>query len=501
MSDLLLGIDVGTYSTKGVLVDLNGTILKSHVVQHTMDIPQPGWAEQDADKVWWHDLVEVCEVLLDGSPYSGEDVGGVACSAIGPCMLPIDKYGKPLRPALLYGVDTRASKEIEFLNEKLGEDAIFEFSGMSLSSQAVGPKILWMKNNEPELWSQVDHITTASSYLVYRLTGEKVIDKHTASHYMPLIDIHALEWSDRFAEDIVDLNKLPRMAWSDELAGQVSAVAAQQTGLKAGTPVAVGAVDALSEGISVGVTKPGDLMIMYGSTAYFIMVLNEPQPDPRVWTVAGAYDGQYNLDAGMATTGSLTRWFRDELAQELPEDSAYQTLFDRAESIAPGSNGLLVLPYFSGERTPINDPDARGIIAGLTLSHSRNHMYRAVLESVAYGIRHNVETFNEIGAVKRVVAVGGGAKGSTWLQIVSDVTGVPQLVPEKTIGASYGDAFLAGLANGSLKRSDIDDWVTIERIIEPDKSKFDKYNGLYDQYKSLYEQTKQTMHYLAGIQS
>ena len=501
MSDLLLGIDVGTYSTKGVLVDLEGTILKSHVVQHTMDIPQPGWAEQDADKVWWHDVVEVCHSLLDGSPYSGSDVGGVACSAIGPCMLPIDKHGKPLRPALLYGVDTRASKEIEFLNEKLGEDAIFEFSGMSLSSQAVGPKILWMKNNEPELWSQVDYITTASSYLVYKLTGEKVIDKHTASHCMPLIDINTLEWSDRFSQDIVDLDKLPRMAWSDDLAGEVSAQAAQQTGLKEGTPVAVGAVDALSEGISVGVTQPGDLMIMYGSTAYFIMVLNEPQPDPRIWTVAGAYDGQYNLDAGMATTGSLTRWFRDELAQELPEESAYQTLFDQAESIAPGSNGLLVLPYFSGERTPINDPDARGIIAGLTLSHSRDHIYRAVLESVAYGIRHNVETFNEIGAVKRVVAVGGGVQGSTWLQIVSDVTGISQLVPEKTIGASYGDAFLAGLANSSLKRNDINDWVTIDRVIEPDKSKFDKYNGLYDQYKLLYEQTKQTMHHLAGIQS
>ncbi|KAA3648067.1 MAG: sugar kinase [Chloroflexi bacterium] len=498
MGDLLLGIDVGTYSTKGVLVEPNGNILKSHVVQHKMDIPKPGWAEQDADKVWWHDFVEVCRALLDGAPYSGDDVGGVACSAIGPCMLPLDKAGKPLRPGILYGVDTRAREEIDILNKEFGEEAIFKFSGMNLSSQAVGPKILWMKNNEPELWKQVDYITTASSYLVYRLTGEKVIDKHTASHYMPLIDINTLEWSDKFSQGIVDLDKLPRMQWSDELAGEVSASAAEETGLKEGTAVAVGAVDALSEGISVGVVQPGDLMIMYGSTAYFIMVTNEPQPDPRVWTVAGAYEGQYNLDAGMATTGSLTRWFRDELAQELPDETAYKTLFERAEKIQPGSNGLLVLPYFSGERTPINDPDARGIIIGLTLSHSRNHIYRAVLEGVAFGIRHNLETFKEMGAnVERIVAVGGGTQSSTWLQIVSDVLGLPHIVPEKTIGASYGDAFLAGLAKGTLKRDDIEEWVAIKQTIEPDKKKYDVYNGLYGEYRSLYGQTKKTMHYLA----
>ena len=499
MGELLLGVDVGTYSTKGVLVAPNGTILKSHVVPHKMDIPRPGWAEQDADKIWWQDFIEVCQAMLDGSPFSGADVGGVACSAIGPCMLPLDKAGNPLRPGILYGVDTRASVEIEWLNHELGEESIFQFSGMSLSSQAVGPKILWMKNNEPELWSKIDHITTASSYLVYRLTGEKIMDRHTASHYMPLVDIQTLEWSDKFSQQIISLDKLPRLAWSDELAGEVSAAGSQQTGLQVGTPVAVGSVDALCEGISAGVVQPGDLMIMYGSTAYFIMVLEEPLPDPRVWTVAGAYAGQYNLDAGMATTGSLTRWFRDELAQELPEETAYATLFDQVDELTPGSSGLLVLPYFSGERTPINDPDARGVIAGLTLSHTRNHLFRAVLESVAYGIRHNIETFNEMGAsVQRVTAVGGGTQSATWLQIVSDVLGISQIIPEKTIGASYGDAFLAGLANGTLKRSDIEEWVVIKETISPDLQTFDVYDGLYRQYKSLYGQTRETMHFLAA---
>lgn len=498
MSDLLLGIDVGTYSSKGVLVEPDGHVLKTHVVEHTMDIPRPGWAEQDADAVWWGDTVRICRALLDGSPYRGEDVGGVALSAIGPCVLPLDAAGRPLRPGILYGVDTRAGAEIDYLNRQLGPETIFAFSGMALSSQAAGPKILWIKNNEPEIWRQVDHLTTASSYLIYRLTGEKVMDRHTASHYMPLVDIARLEWSDRFAGEIVGLDRLPRMGWSDEPAGRVSAAGAAETGLQAGTPVAVGAVDALSEGISVGVVQPGDLMIMYGSTAFFILVLDAPAPDERMWTVGGAFAGQYNLAAGMATTGSLTRWFRDELAAGLPEETAYATLFAEAETVEPGAGGLLMLPYFSGERTPINDPHARGVIAGLTLAHKRKHLYRAVLESVAYGIRHNIDAFRAIGAaVKRVVAVGGGTQSTAWLQIVSDVAGISQTVPALTIGASYGDAFLAGLAAGILQPGDLATWVKPGLEIAPDAASQQRYEPLYADYLKLYEGTREIVHRLA----
>jgi xylulokinase len=498
MSGLLLGIDVGTYSSKGVLVEADGTVLKTHVVEHKMDIPQQGWAEQDADDVWWADVVSICNMLLDGSPYSGDDISGVALSAIGPCVLPMDAAGKALRPGILYGVDTRASEEIIYLNKKIGEETIYGFSGMTLSSQAAGPKILWIKNNEPDIWKKTTHLTTASSYLVYKMTGEKVMDRHTASHYMPLMDINTLEWSDRFSNEIASTEKLPRLAWSDEIAGQVSKAGARETGVKEGTPVAVGAVDALSEGISVGVTQPGDLMIMYGSTAFFILVLDNPVPDERMWTVGGAFNGQYNLAAGMATTGSLTRWFRDELAAELPEETAYQTLFDGAAEIEPGANGLIMLPYFSGERTPINDPKARGVIAGLTLSHSRKHLYRAVLEGVAYGIRHNIETFQSIGApVQRIVAVGGGTKSKTWLQIVSDVVGIEQEIPAQTIGASYGDAFLAGLATGMLKKEDLNTWVKPDAVIRPNKELRQRYNSLYENYLDLYTQNREIIHRLA----
>jgi xylulokinase len=464
-----------------------------------MDIPHPGWAEQDANAIWWGDVVKICQALLDGSPYRGEDVGGLAMSAIGPCMLPLDNTGEPLRPGILYGIDTRASQEINELNNLLGEQTVFDFCGMAFTSQAIGPKILWMKNNEPELWKQVEHITTASSYLVYKLTGEKVIDRHTASHFMPLMDIHKLEWSERFAGKLFAIRKLPRLAWSDEIAGFVNHQGARETGLKAGTPVAVGAVDALSEAISVGVVSPGDMMIMYGSTTFFLLILEAPVPDQRLWTVAGAFSPQYGLAAGMATTGSLTRWFRDQLARDLPEESAYDALFAQVEGIETGSGGLIILPYFSGERTPINDPRARGIIAGLTLAHKREHLYRAVLEGIAYGICHNIETFNSIGAkVTRVVAVGGGTKSNTWLQIVSDVTGISQIIPQLTIGASYGDAFLAGMAAGILNMDDLQQWVKPARRIVPDKDNNQVYRQYYGDYLLLYSQTQDIVHRLAS---
>jgi xylulokinase len=499
MGNLLLGIDVGTYSSKGVLVEPDGNVLQSFVTEHGMDVPHPGWAEQNADKIWWADVVKICQVLLNGNPYSGADVGAVAVSAIGPCVLPLDKKGNPLRPGILYGVDTRASAEIQHLNQKLNEETIYDFSGMKLSSQAAGPKILWIKNNEPEIWKQTTHVTSASSYLVFRLTGQKVMDRHTASHYMPLVDIKNLEWSERFANEIIDPDKLPRLAWSDELAGFVNKKAAEQTGLNEGTPVAVGAVDALSEAISVGAVNPGDLMIMYGSTAFFILVLNQPVPDPRMWTVAGAFDGQYNLAAGMATTGSLTRWFRDELAQDLVPSQAYEKLFKDAENIEPGAGGLLLLPYFSGERTPINDPDARGIIAGLSLAHTRSHIFRAILEGIGFGIRHNIDTFNEIGAgVKRVVAVGGGTKSKKWMEIVSSITGITQIIPELTIGASYGDAFLAGMATGKLSISNLNEWVKIKTEISPNQKYQNFYHSLYDDYLALYKQNRNLLHHLVS---
>jgi xylulokinase len=498
MAELLLGIDVGTYSSKGVLVTPSGEVLRKAVVQHGVSFPHPGWAEQDADSVWWSDTALLCHHLLDGAPYAGSDVAAVGVSAIGPCLLPLDSRGRPLRPGILYGVDTRASIEIRILTERWGAESIFDFSRMHLTSQAIGPKILWLRRNEPTVWEQTAFLTTASSYLVQRLTGEHVIDHHTAAHYMPLYDPVALGWSERFSEGITDLDLLPRPGWSCDLAGGVTAKAASETGLVPGTPVTIGTVDALSEAVSVNVVQPGDLMIMYGSSTFFILVTDRPRPHPLTWTLPGAFEGQHTTAAGMATSGSITRWFRDELARDLPDETAYLELFREASEVGAGSSGLLVLPYFNGERTPINDPSARGAIIGLSLHHTRAHVFRAVLEGVAYGIRHNIETLSDgVGVAERIVAVGGGTTGDTWLQIVSDAIGREQEVPRTTLGASYGDAFLAGLAVGIVERGDLKDWADGSHVVRPTETARATYDAGYRQYRELYTATAGIMHELS----
>lgn len=505
--ELLLGVDAGTYSSKAVLATPDGEVLASETVEHDLSLPRPGWAEHDADAIWWGDFVTLTKRLLAGR-YSGEDIGGIAVSAIGACVLPVSEQGKPLRPGILYGIDTRATAEIAWLNQEFGEEALFDLGGMALTSQAIGPKILWMRRNEPEVYARAHKFLTASSYMLLRLTGEWVIDRHTASYFNPLINISTMEWDGRFAAPIVDLDRLPALRWSDEVIGQVSAAAAAETGLRPGTPVAAGSVDAASEAISVGVVEPGDMMVMYGTTMFFIQVTAGPAPDPRMWATAYLFPGLYDITGGMATSGALTRWFRDQLGgKEMAEEAAgganaYEALGQLAAESPPGANGVVCLPYFSGERTPINDPLARGMFAGLTLSTTRGDLYRSVLEGTAFGVRHNLETMTAMGAPpKRLVAVGGGARNPLWLQIVSDATRTMQYVPERTIGASLGDAFLAGLATGIVPDQSAlgRDWVKIATNIEPQEDVSCIYDEYYDVYLRMYQHTVDEAHDLARL--
>jgi xylulokinase len=505
--ELLLGVDIGTYSSKGVLCAPNGEVLAEATIEHGLSLPRPGWAEHDADVIWWGELVELTRKLLGGR-FSGEDVGAVAVSAIGACVLPVDARGQPLRQGILYGIDTRAPEEIAWLNEHFGEEPMFELGGMALTSQAIGPKILWIKRREPEVYAAAHMFLGSSSYMIHRLTGEYVMDFHTASYYNPLFDLRNLRWEPRFAGPIVELDRLPNLMWSDQIAGLVTPAAAAETGLKAGTPVTAGTIDAAAEAVSVGVVEPGDMMVMYGTTMFFIHVTSDPVPDPRMWATAFALPGRYSIDGGMSTTGALTRWFRDNLGgEEMAAEArgganAYTALAETAGGIPPGAEGLICLPYFAGERTPINDPDARGVFAGLTLSHTKAHLYRASLEGTAYGVRHNLETMSAMGAPpRRLVAVGGGAKNPLWLQIVSDVSGLPQDVPERTIGASYGDAFMAGLATGIVSDADSlqRDWVKLAMRLQPNVDLKLVYDDYYAVYRGLYESAKNDLHALARL--
>ena len=505
--ELLLGIDIGTYSAKGVLCSPAGEVVAEAVIDHDLSLPRPGWAEHDADGVWWAGFVGLCQKLL-GDRYTGDDVAAVAVSAIGSCLLPVDAAGRPLRPGILYGIDTRASEEIAWLDEHFGPDPMFDLGGMALTSQAIGPKILWLKRHEPDVYAAATTFMTASSYLVLRLTGERVMDVHSASYYNPLFDLRQTRWDNRFAGPIVELDRLPRLLWSTEIAGEVTANAAAETGLRPGTPVTAGTIDAAAEALSVGVVDPGDMMVMYGTTMFFIHVTGDPVPDPRMWSCAYCLPGLYGIEGGMSTSGALTRWFRDTLApleQRIEAEggeNAYALLAAEAATAPAGSNGVICLPYFAGERTPINDPDARGVYAGLTLGTTRADLYRASLEGTAYGVRHNLETMAEMSASpRRLVAVGGGAKNETWLQIVSDVCGLPQDVPERTTGAAYGDAFLAGLATGLIPDLAVlrRDWVRPRLQLQPNPNTADLYDDYYRVYRNLYEAAKSELHTLARL--
>ncbi|MFT7595206.1 MAG: xylulokinase [Paracoccaceae bacterium] len=484
-----LGIDIGTFEAKGVLVDGMGKVIASAARPHQMIVPQPGWAEHNADADWWGGFVTLTRALLADSGIDPAEIAAVACSAIGPCMLPVDKDGQPLMNGVLYGVDTRASAEIDALNAQVGADVILDRCGNALTSQSIGPKILWLKNQRPDLFARTKHILTSTSYLVMKLTGQIVIDHYTAANFSPFYDVDRLDWTDDMAPGIISREQLPRLAWSTEIAGQISATAAAETGLAAGTPVTTGTIDAAAEAVSVGVRDTGDMMMMYGSTIFIITLTDTRVCDAALWYAPWLFPGSHASMAGLATSGTLTHWFRDQFAKELPRDQAFPVLATEAAVSPPGANGLLMLPYFSGERTPIQDPAAKGAFFGLNLTHTRGDMYRALIEGIAFGTQHVVETYADAGQrPRRVLAVGGGTKNALWLHATSDVSGLDQIICEKTMGASYGNAFLAAVAIGQAEPGDIECWNPVNSRI--DAQHHPAYDRNYRLFRRLYEQTK-----------
>lgn len=492
MSALLLGIDIGTGSSKAVLVTPDGAILATATRPHAMSMPRPGWAEMDAEAVWWGDVVSLSRELLPQA--GGQSIAGVCVSGVGPCLLLCDADVRPVRPAILYGIDMRATAEIEELTRRFGAERIVERGGTALSTQAVGPKMLWVRRHEPQVWERATGWYNSNSFVVARLTGEYTLDHHTASQCDPWYDIAANDWCHDWYDEVASGMPLPRLVWPSDVVGTVHEKAAEQTGLAVGTPVCAGTVDAWAEAYSAGVRHPGDVMLMYGSTMFFVQVLRDLRSHPMLWTTAGVVPGSYTLAAGMATSGSLTSW-----VQELTGGASFGDLVTEAAGVPPGSDGLVLLPYFAGERTPIFDPQARGVIAGLSLRHTRAHLFRAVYEGIAFGIRQILEFLeHDADPATRLVAVGGGTQGGLWTQIVSDVSGRTQQLPAQTIGASYGDALLAAVGTGLVPASA--DWSRIDRQVTPNPQTRETYDPLYEVYCSLYPATRDQVHTLARMQ-
>jgi xylulokinase len=499
-----MGIDIGTFESKGAIIDSDGNIIATHSCPHEMESPKPGYAEHDAEQTWWKDLYVISNAMIEESKINPDLIKGFGCSTIAPCCLPVDKDCNPLRKAILYGVDVRASEEINYLEDLYGADEIFNKCGTAVTSQSAAAKILWIKNNEPEVYAKAAKFVTGSTYLVAKLTDKYVIDNYTAATWVPIYDIPKADWVDEGLEIFCRRDQLAECKWTDEIVGHITEKASKTTGLSVGTPVVTGTADASAEALSVGVMDPGDMMLMYGSSIFIIHVVDKFTTDKRLWAGPYMFEGTYAVAAGMSTSGTLTRWFRDNFSKDIVKqqeetgENAYAIMAESIKDINPGSEGLIVLPYFSGERTPLNDPKAKGMIFGLNLSHTREHVYNACLEGVGYGIAQHFDIFDEKEmGTKKVMAVGGGVKNKKWLQTVSDISGKDQNVAEISWGAAYGDALLAALGVGHYKDTlDVAKNIKLKITLKPDSNNTNIYKPYKDKYDRLYKVTKDIMHEL-----
>lgn len=487
MTDVVIGLDIGTSSTKAVAVSADGVIHAQATAQHGVDLPRSGWVEQDAEAIWWEGSCDVLREIGRTLDSGGHEVHALAVSGLGPCVLPCDADMRPLRPAILYGIDTRAQSEIVRLNALFGDERILERGGSALTSQAAGAKVAWIRVNEPNAWGRTARLFTSSSFLVGRLTGEYVLDHHSASQFNPMYDLDDADWASDWVQAIAPGPSLPRLVWSTDVCGTIHEDGATATGLPAGLPVLGGTVDAWAEAHGVGVRHPGELLLAYGSTMFLVAPAAPGGRHPGLWRTAGLAPGSQTLAAGMATSGLLAAWVSELTARSV------ESLSDAANGIAAGSEGLLLLPYFAGERSPRFDPGARGVAIGLELRHGPAHLMRAVYEATALSVRHVLAGFavamnGETDVGWRIIAAGGGTQSRLWTQIVSDVTQRPQTIPEQTIGASYGDAALAAVACGLAEPGS--DWTKRADTIEPRPGLRGLYDDLYGRYIELYSATR-----------
>lgn len=501
-----MGIDTGTNSSKGVLIDSEGNIVAEHSTEHAMSNPAPGYYEHDADKDWWGDLCIISNALIQKSGVSPEDIKAVGTSALGADCLPVDEECRPLRKAILYGIDARATDEIAQLTEMYGEEQIKKWFGRPLCSSDVMPKILWIKNKEPEIYSKTYKFLTGSSFITAKLTG-----KYTVDRFLGLASFNPLYFKDgtpnpETCKPICRPDQLAEVKEANDIAGYVTAQAAKETGLKEGTPVIVGTDDSGAEAISTGVVAPGKMMIQFGSSVYMILGTEGLVDDDRLWREEFIVPGLCDISAGTNTAGSLTKWYRDIIFPDAKKKeietgiNAYQTMLDGVDKIPVGSNGLITLPYFAGERTPINDPQAKGILFGLTLAHTRSHMYRSALESIGYSINQQIRIMESHKVpIDQIFAVGGGAQSDLWMQIVADILGKEISTPAITVGASFGDALMA--ASG-IKYPGFESFDKLTNFIKPGKTYYPDmenhklYKKYQDIYDALYPATKDLMHAL-----
>jgi sugar (pentulose or hexulose) kinase len=481
-----LVVDVGTSSTKLSLFDQDGNVLAAREASYTVDVPRAGWAEQDP-RAWWQAVCQLGPQVLAGQPA----VSAIAVSGQTPLCAPVDAQGEPLRKAILW-LDRRATPQAAWLAEHVGEERCLQVSANRLDSYFGGLKWLWYRQEEPQLFDKTWKIMQATSYVSWKLTGRAVIDPSQAGLCSPCYDYAARGWNAAICQEMgLPLELLPEIRPSQAVVGEVSSAAARASGLPAGTPVVCGGGDFALACLGTGATGKGSAALMLG-TAGNLLFPGVFNPDPRL--LHTTHVSGEDLTFGGVLAGGNVSWCAGLFGE--PSPRLYEQLDAEAAALPPGSEGLIYLPYIMGERSPIWDPEARGAYVGLSGRHSRAHLYRAMLEGVAFAFRQIVEISGRDG-LEAIVAIDGGARSPVWRSILASVMNVPVRQGSSRSGTGLGAAFLAALGIGDQHGfHEIRAWVETAGEDRPDPQAARRYDELNSIYVGLYPKLKDDFHAL-----
>lgn len=480
----LLGLDVSTTGSKALLIDETGVVIASHTTPNPISQPQPLWSEQ-APADWWQGIQQSIKTVVQHIADAG------AIQAIGLTgqmhgLVCLDEQGAVLRPSILWN-DQRTQAECDWITETIGEKRLIQLTGNRALTGFTAPKIIWVRNHEPDVYAQIAHILLPKDYVRFKLTGDYATDLAGAAG-TSLLDVNQRTWSEQVLEELdIPLAWMPKTHEGPEVTGVVNEEAAQLTGLKPGTPVVGGGGDQAAQATGVGAVETGVIALTVGTSGVVFAPLPSYayEPDGRLHAFCHAVPHQWHFMGVMLSAAGSLQWYRDTLAPDVD----FSVLTDEAQAIPPGCEGLVFLPYLTGERTPHPDPLARGSFVGLTVRHTRAHLTRAVMEGVAFGLRDSFELIkqSEAGVINEVRVSGGGAKSQVWRQILADVFGAPLVVAEAVEGAAYGAALLAGVGGGVWTdvKSAAQACVKLGERIEPGKQAAN-YQDVYLLYRDLY---------------
>jgi len=458
MTTYLLGIDVGTTGSKALLINTDGVVKASAVTEYTTSMPQPLWAEQNPVD-WWVATTASIQRLLNESGIEPEHIAGVGLTGQMHGLVLLDATGKVLRPCIMWN-DQRTAVQCAAITREIGAEIILRLTGNPVLPGFTAPKLAWVRDHEPDVYARIAKVLLPKDYVRYRLTGEFLSDVSDASG-TSLFDVGKRQWSDQMLKAIgVPREWLPDVTESPVVSAVVSSQAAKETGLRAGTPVVGGGGDQAAQAVGTGIIAQGVISVTIGTSGVVFAASDtyRVEPQGRLHAFCHAVPGMWHLMGVMLSAGGSLRWYRDALgelerarAAEAGYD-AYDLLIERAAVVPPGCEGLLFLPYLTGERTPYPDPDARGVFFGLTPRHNKAYLTRAVLEGVAYGLRDSLELMRRLGLpITQIRVSGGGARSPVWRQILADVFDLEISTVNVTEGAAYGAALLAGVGAGVFR--------------------------------------------------